>query len=158
MRGIQGPQQPLQKIIFSLPEWRRITSILGDLNEDLPEEDIVCRKVDTINAWVDYAWKIKPKEPKDRKAQAPPIEIAKQPKTLQAILKVPGHERTIAPKPWYASMIQDPISPSAIPPDSTVAQEPPPPYAAVDNSRFSNASIPGANRTGALPASGRPAP
>lgn len=68
LRGIQGPQQPLQKIIFSLPERRRIASILGDLNEDLPEEDIVRRKVDAINAWVDYAWKIEPKEPKDRKA------------------------------------------------------------------------------------------
>jgi hypothetical protein len=37
--------------------------MLGDLDETLPEDEIVRRKVDAINAWVDYAWKIEPKEP-----------------------------------------------------------------------------------------------
>jgi len=118
----------------------------------------VRRKVEAINAWVDYAWKIEPKEPKHRKAPAPPTEIAKQAETLQVALEVPGHGRTIAPKPWYASMIQDPISPSAMPPDAAVAQEPPPSYTTVDNGRFSNAAIPGVNGTGALPVCGRLTP
>jgi hypothetical protein len=55
-------------MIFSLPKRRRIVTIFGDLNEDLLEEDIVRRKVDAINAWVDYAWEIELQEPKDRKA------------------------------------------------------------------------------------------
>jgi Protein of unknown function (DUF3435) len=67
--GIHDPQQPLRKVNFSLPERRRIADILGDLVEDLPEDEIVRRKVDSINAWVDYAWKIEPKEPMPARSQ-----------------------------------------------------------------------------------------
>lgn len=59
---IHWPQQPLQKVIFSLPERRRIADILGYLNEDLPEDEIVRRKIDAINCWFDYAWKIELKD------------------------------------------------------------------------------------------------
>ncbi|KAH8747986.1 hypothetical protein F5883DRAFT_697821 [Diaporthe sp. PMI_573] len=62
LRGIHEPQQPLQKVIFSLPERRHLAEILGDLDEDLPEIEIVRRKIDAIDAWVNYAWKIEPKE------------------------------------------------------------------------------------------------
>ena len=53
LRGIQRPLKPLQKVIFGLPEQRRVASILGNLNKDLPEEDIVRRKVDAKDARID---------------------------------------------------------------------------------------------------------
>lgn len=110
LRGVHGPQQPLQKVIFSLPERRILADILGDLNEDLPEDEIVRRKVDAINAWIDYAWKIEPKE----LGEAP-----------QAALHLPVRGRAVAPKPRYARMIQDPVSPSVPMPLATDAfQEP----------------------------------
>ncbi|KAI0122056.1 hypothetical protein F4814DRAFT_438190 [Daldinia grandis] len=62
LRGIHEPQQPLQKVIFSLPERRLLAEILGDLDGDIPEADIVQRKVDAINAWINYACKTEPKE------------------------------------------------------------------------------------------------
>lgn len=46
--------------IVRLPERTRIADIFGDVNEDLPEEEIVRRKADAINTWVAYAWKIEP--------------------------------------------------------------------------------------------------
>lgn len=55
LRGIHGPQQPLRKIVFSLPERRLVADILSDLDEDLPEDEIVRRKINAINALVSYA-------------------------------------------------------------------------------------------------------
>jgi len=69
LRGIYEPQQPLQKVIFILPERRVLAEILGDLDEDLPEIEIVQRKVDAINAWIAYAWMIEPKEPALRRTK-----------------------------------------------------------------------------------------
>jgi len=136
--GIHTPQQPLQKVIFNLPERRLLADILGDLDEDLPEDDIVRRKIDSINGWVAYAWKIEPKEPTE--LQAPSAEVAKQ------VEAPPAPRRTIAPKPWYASMIQDPVSPPApmpMPADAAVIQTPPPPYTPVANSGSLHAATPG---------------
>ena len=64
LRGIHIAPQPMPKVVFSLPERRRIADILGDLNDDFPEDAIIGRKVNAINAWVDYTWKIEPKEQK----------------------------------------------------------------------------------------------
>lgn len=58
LRGDHGPQQQLQRVIFTLPEQGRIADLVGQLNEDLPESEIVRRKVATINAWLEYAWKL----------------------------------------------------------------------------------------------------
>lgn len=60
--GIHEPQQPLRKIVFRLSEQRLIADILSDSDEDLPEDEIVRRKVDATNALVSYAWKIEPRE------------------------------------------------------------------------------------------------
>ncbi|KAK0613155.1 hypothetical protein B0T17DRAFT_620495 [Bombardia bombarda] len=75
--------------LFSLPERRVLAGILGDLmNEDLPEDEIIRRKVDAVNAWVDYAWKIEPKEPtppqNQMEAQTLSTKAAKQ--TLQTVV------------------------------------------------------------------------
>lgn len=156
--GIHGPQQPLQKVVFSLPEQRVLAEILGDLDEDLRENEIVRRKVDAINAWIVYAWKIEPKEPTRPQnpmgLQASAEEIAKQVETPQAALELPIRGCPVTPKPWYTSMIQAPISPPpAVPPYTATAQNPPPPYSEVDKADASNAARTVDNGTGAPPAS-----
>ncbi len=149
--GLHGPQQPLQKVIFSLPERRVLADILGDLDEDLPEDEIVRRKVDAINAWIKYAWKIEPKEPVPTQSQirvrTPLAVVATQREVPQAVLELPG--RTLAPKPWYTSMIQEPVSPAPpMPLGTPLRQDPPPPYSEVDSARAPNAVIPNRNGVG----------
>lgn len=51
LHSIHSPQQPLQKVTFSLAERRILADILRDLDEDLLEDKIMRRKVDAINAW-----------------------------------------------------------------------------------------------------------
>jgi hypothetical protein len=46
-----------------------LAEILGDLDDDLPRDVIVRRKMAVINAWVDYAWKVELKE------AAPPPKV-----------------------------------------------------------------------------------
>ncbi|KAF3762442.1 hypothetical protein M406DRAFT_332823 [Cryphonectria parasitica EP155] len=46
----------LAPIAYSSPERKRIAEILSDLDEDLPDEQIVKRKIEAINAWVAYAF------------------------------------------------------------------------------------------------------
>ncbi len=43
MQGIHLPPPPVQQITFTLPERRRIATILSDLNEDLSEEQVRAR-------------------------------------------------------------------------------------------------------------------
>ena len=62
LHSIYEPYQLLEKVIFSLLERRHFAEILSDLDEDLPEIEIVQRKIKAINVWVNYAWKIKLKE------------------------------------------------------------------------------------------------
>ena len=163
LRGIHGPQQPLQKVIFSLPERRLLAEILGDLDEDLPEIEIVQRKVDAINAWIDYAWKIEPKEPapsqNQRVVRMPLAEITKQVEASQAVLEIPMQGRIIAPKPRYVSMIQNPVSP-AVPmlPGTAVGQDPPPPYSEVDTARSSGAVMLSGSGTDTPSAARKPTP
>lgn len=117
LRGIHEPQQPLQKVIFSLLERRLLAGILGDLDETIPETEIVQRKVYAINGWIDYAWKIELKElvPSQDKTmlQMPLAGITGQIEAPPTIFKFPTHGQTIKPKPRYVSMIQTPISPAA---------------------------------------------
>ncbi len=77
--------------IFSLLERRHTANILGD--------EIVRRKVNATNVWIDYVWKIELREPKPPKAQEPLTAVANQAKTPQAALEVLGHRHTIALKP-----------------------------------------------------------
>ncbi|KAJ2905570.1 hypothetical protein MKZ38_005033 [Zalerion maritima] len=144
LRGIHGPQQSLQKVILSLPERRLLAEILGDLDENLPEIEIVQRKVDAINAWIDYAWKIEPKEP--------------APSQNQRVIPRRGH--SIAPKPRYVSMIQNPVSPTApMRPGTAVGQDPPPPpYSEVDTAPPSGAVMLGGSGKDTPLAARKPTP
>ncbi|RYP47360.1 hypothetical protein DL768_006571 [Monosporascus sp. mg162] len=152
LRGIHGPQQPLQKVIFSLPERRRLADILSDLDEDFPEDEIVSRKVDAINAFVSYAWKIEPKE-NDGDSQQPQTAVsAAIEKPPEAPHAVAGRGRTIAPRPWYVSMIQDTVTtPTSVAPGVSEVQTPPPPYTAVANSHPVHADVPRGGETTLTP-------
>lgn len=163
LRGVHGPQQPLQKVIFSLPERRILADILGNLNEDLPEDEIVRRKVDAINAWIDYAWKIEPKElgpSQDRNVvHAPATGATELGEAPQAALHLPVRGRAVAPKPRYARMIQDPVSPSVPMPLATDAfQEPPPPYSAIDKPGIAYTAVLGRSSMSSRPAAQQPTP
>ncbi|KAJ2893428.1 hypothetical protein MKZ38_008686 [Zalerion maritima] len=135
--GVHEPQQPLQKVVFHLPERRLIANILSDLDKDLPEDEIVRRKVDAINALVSYAWKIEPKEEEAESSQhqtgvrAPSAGIERRSEAQHAET---GSGRPIAPRPWYVSMIRDTMSSPPVPPEAAEIQTPPPPYSAVANS------------------------
>lgn len=80
-----------------LPERCVFADIMGDMDEDLPEEDIVRRKIEAINAMVAYAFVCEPlqraqPEPRAKPLPTPPSE---------AILPIlPG--RPITPKPGPA--------------------------------------------------------
>ncbi|KAK6842236.1 FluG domain-containing protein [Apiospora arundinis] len=131
LRGLHESQSPLQTVVFCLRERRLLAAILGDLDEDLSEDEIVRRKVDAINAWVDYAWKIEPKEsdplPLPGDIQTPP-ESSIQPRASQASLALPEPgQRILAPKPWYTSMIHEPVCPpqTALQPLAVVRDSPP---------------------------------
>lgn len=152
LRGIHEPQQLLEKVIFSLPERRHLAEILGDLDEDLPEIEIVQRKIDAINAWVDYAWKIEPKEvatsQKRGVRRMPLTEIPTQAEAPQAMLQLPMRGRTVPPKPRYISMIQTPVDTTLpMPSDTAMVQDPPPPYSEVDMARVPGAAVLGAMGT-----------
>ena len=151
LRGIRAPQQPLQKVVFSLPERRLLAEILGDLDEDLPETEIVQRKIDAVNAWIDYAWKIEPREPapsqNHRAVRMPLTEGTKQVEGSQSVLEIPMSGSTMAPKPRYVSMIQNPVSPAASMRPGTAGQEPPPPYSEVDMAQSSGAVMLGGCET-----------
>src|SRR5690242_13319140 len=99
----------------------------------------MCRKTDAICAWVDYAWKIEPKEstfPSVRiSAQAPSMEVMKQVEIQQDTFEHKRHQ--LAPGPWYTSMIQLPISQPA----PAMSQDPPPPYTELGNSRQLNPPV-----------------
>ncbi|KAI1207667.1 uncharacterized protein F4807DRAFT_173788 [Annulohypoxylon truncatum] len=126
--GIHQPQQRLQKIIFSLPERNLLAAILGDLDEDLPEVGIVQRKVDAINAWINYAWKIEPREPGISQNQGvlrmPLTEIANPTESSKVALEHSKDSQTMKTKPRYVSMIQTPISSSESSSSQGIVQDP----------------------------------
>ncbi|KAJ2906919.1 hypothetical protein MKZ38_009782 [Zalerion maritima] len=63
LEDICEPERPPpEPVIFSLPERKCLAEILGDLDDNLPEEALIRRKINAINAWVDYAWIVEPKE------------------------------------------------------------------------------------------------
>ncbi|KAJ9129842.1 hypothetical protein NKR23_g12446 [Pleurostoma richardsiae] len=127
LEGIHRPPQPLQKILFVLPERRTIANIFSDLDEDVPEEKRRQRKIDAVNALVAYAWKMEPREP-----QTPPRAATDQVETAQARPVLPMQGRPIAPRPPYASMIREAVSPPPpMTPDAAMIMDPPPPYSEV---------------------------
>lgn len=72
----QKPREP-EPVFFSLPERRRLAEVMGDLDEDLPRDSIVSRKIRAIKAWIDYAGKVELKEPASPEPPGPP-EVQRQ--------------------------------------------------------------------------------
>ncbi|KAK8068829.1 hypothetical protein PG994_005445 [Apiospora phragmitis] len=161
LRGTHEAQSPPQTVVFCLPEHRRLAAILGDLDEDLSDAEIVRRKVEAINAWVEYTWKIEPKESNllqsSGEVQTPP-ESSNQSRSAQASLALsePG-QRILAPKPWYTSIIQEPVCrPQTALLAMAVAQDPPL-HGAGGTVESSPAAMLGEDGTATLPDSRRPA-
>ena len=53
---IHEPLQPLDKVTFSFLERNRLVEISSYPDEDIPEVEIVKRKISTIDAWVAYSF------------------------------------------------------------------------------------------------------
>jgi len=73
LRGIHEPVVECD-VTHSLPERSRLADILGDMDEDLPEEDIVRGKIEAVNAMVTYAYVCEPlqrAQPKTRGKRDP---------------------------------------------------------------------------------------
>ncbi|KAK3693493.1 hypothetical protein B0T22DRAFT_532730 [Podospora appendiculata] len=70
---LQGIREPLveREVTHSLPERRILADIMGDMDEDLPEEDILRRKVEAINAMVAYAFVCEPFQPNSTREPEP---------------------------------------------------------------------------------------
>ncbi len=126
MRGIHQPLQPPEPVIFALPERRYIASITNDLfNDAFSRDQIVQRKVDTINAWVAYAGKTDPKEP--RTSPPAPTMPTSLPQTPPG---PPTPQMLVQPQFPQAPMQQFIPSPPAMqhylpsPPPSEVAMHP----------------------------------
>ncbi|RYP61188.1 hypothetical protein DL769_007827 [Monosporascus sp. CRB-8-3] len=94
---------------------------MGDMDEDLPEEDIVRRKVEAINAMVAYAFVCEPLQ----REQSEPQE-AKPTPLPEVILPIPAG-RPIAPNPRPAH------STPSLPAPSISLRSPPPPYSEFDS-------------------------
>ncbi len=56
-KQLQGIHEPIAEkdVIHTLQERKRLVDILGDMDDDLSEEDIVRRKIEAINAMVAYS-------------------------------------------------------------------------------------------------------
>lgn len=79
LHGIHKPLQ-MRKIVHSLPQRNEIAELLGDLDDDLPEDEIVRRKIDAINAMVAYAFV---REPLQRVARQHQQVMLKSDENLQ---------------------------------------------------------------------------
>lgn len=56
-QGVPLEDLATKGVKFQQPERMRLAELFGDMDEDIPEDMIVQRKIDTINAAVAYAWK-----------------------------------------------------------------------------------------------------
>jgi hypothetical protein len=121
-KQLQGIHEPVVEhpVVHVLPERRKLAAIMGDMDEDLPEGDIVQRKVEAINAMVAYAFVDEPlqrRQPESQK-KAPPT-----PRPEVALPNPPGQPITPTPPAQITSGTRTP---------DTQLGSPPPPYAEFD--------------------------
>jgi hypothetical protein len=131
-KQLQGIREPAvdRQVTHSLPKRRALADVMGDMDEDLPEADIVRRKVEAINAMVAYAFVCEPlqrRQPECR-AKAPPT-----PPSEVTLPNPPG--QPIAPTPPSQGI------PGTHTPD-TQPGSPPPPYTEFDSGAGSHPTIP----------------
>jgi hypothetical protein len=74
-KQLQGIHEPVvtRQVTHSLPERQVLADILGDMDEDMSEEEIVKRKVEAINAMVAYAFKSDPAKRAEPEHRAEPV-------------------------------------------------------------------------------------
>jgi hypothetical protein len=123
---LQGIYEPVveREVMHSLPERRALAGIMGDMDEDLPEEDIVRRKIEAINAMVAYAFVCEPLQRAQPEPRAKPLPT---PTSVVILPILPG--RPITPKPGPAQSTPSPPAPeiplrSPPPPQVNLTQEP----------------------------------
>lgn len=99
---------------------RRIVDILGDLDKEVSNSDVVKRKIEAINAWIAYAFVCEPRTKRTKHSPQPLM-------TLTQANEVPR---------------QPPPEKAALPPLNTTDPPPvpPPPYTEADSTRWRNSS------------------
>ncbi|KAM7183866.1 hypothetical protein V8F33_013317, partial [Rhypophila sp. PSN 637] len=116
---LEGIHNPVVKreVIHSLSERHVVADIMGDMDEDLPENDIVRRKVEAINAMVAYAFVCEPLQ----RAQPEPRARPTPPPSSEVILPISREQ----------PFLQDPIPiqrTQSSPVQEMPVRSPPPPY------------------------------
>ncbi len=149
-KQLQGIHEPVvrREVRHSLPERQALADILGDIDEDLSEEEIVKRKVEAINAMVAYAFL---SDPVQRAPPEPRTETVPTPSSSEAVLPMPlplgqpiAPVTVTDPDPAWGSLIA--IAPK-IPPES-----PPPPYSEVAPEGGGHLTISSGSSATAVPA------
>lgn len=127
LKGIYKPQA-VRRIVHKLPERNHVATILGDLDEDLSEEEIVRRKIEAINAMVAYAFVCEPRQPRKRKRVHEPSTQDQEPKrsSSQATSTQEG------PSVNVMVSSQSNLPKLVCPVISEVPATPPPPYSSLD--------------------------
>lgn len=148
-KQLQGIYEPIvtRQVTYSLPERQVLADILGDIDEDLPGEDIVKRKVEAINAIVAYSFKSDPAKRAEPEHQAEPVPTlssevvlpmpARHPITANTepvpMLPLPSSE-VVFPMPArqsIATMTEPAPSGSIRFTSEILSDSPPPPYSEV---------------------------
>lgn len=159
-KQLQGIHEPVvtRQVTHSLPERQVLADILGDMDEDMSEEEIVKRKVEAINAMVAYAFKSDPAkraEPEHRAEPVPTLSSevvlpmpARHPITANTepvpMLPLPSSE-VVLPMPArqsIATMTEPAPSGSIRFTPEILSDSPPPPYSEVARAEHRQTSAP----------------
>lgn len=125
---------------YAEPARKQVAEILSDLDEDLPDDEIVKRKVDAINAWVAYAFvsELRTVSSKEPKAATP--KLPGHPESGRPFFKplpsppnqaTPSHNSSLK----FALEMDGPSHDDVATADCIVCI-PPPPYSETDSSRW----------------------
>ncbi|OAA36114.1 FluG domain-containing protein [Beauveria brongniartii RCEF 3172] len=125
------PETTKSRTVYQLPERSRVATILGNLDEDLSESEIVKRKIDAINAMTAYAFVSVP-----RQARQPTRQPKRAKEATTQHQQHENHSPQAAQKAGTGKIVpaSRPILPKSLP--LVVSQEvpttPPPPYSSLD--------------------------
>ena len=124
-KQLQGIHEPMveRQITHSLPQRRILAEILGDMDEDLPEEDIVSRKVEAINAMVAYAFVVEPLQRTQPEPRTMPVPTSLSEVVLPTLPEQPVALNVTEPTQSTPRLLVLELSSDA----------PPPPYSEFDS-------------------------
>lgn len=118
----------MKRIVYQLLEQNRVTAILGNINDQLSEEEIVQRKIEAINAIVAYAFICEPRQPCKRPAK----QLTKKQQPEQQKLQNTSANKAITSAAVLSSR---PILPKPASPLAELPATPPPPYTPRDQNQ-----------------------